>query len=181
MLVTYKWSIEDYHRAIATGILEDKPVELIEGDIIQMSPEGVPHSYISLSVTDYLRELLRDLAVVSEGHPVTLDNSELEPDIAIIRTPIANYTNHHPYPQDIYWLIEIANSSLEKDLKEKKRIYARNQIAEYWIIDLQNNQLRVFTNPQNSEYKESKKLTNGLINPLAFPNIAIEVNRLLPS
>ena len=66
-------------------------------------------------------------------------------------------------------------------LEEKKRVYARNGIAEYWIIDLQNNQLRVFTNPQNSEYQDSKELTNGLINPLAFPSIEIEVNRLLLS
>ena len=181
MLVTYKWSIEDYHKAIATGILADKPVELLEGDIIQMSPEGVPHSYINLSVADYLRGLLTGLAIVSEGHPVTLDNSEPEPDIAIIRLPLSRYVDHHPYPQDIYWLIEVSNSSLEKDLKEKKIIYARNGIAEYWVIDLQNNRLKVFNSPQNSEYRESQELINGRINPIAFPNIEIEVNRLLLS
>ncbi len=181
MKTLYKWSVEDYHSLIETGILEGKPVELLEGELITMSPEGIPHSYTNDSVAEYLRNKFKGIAKIKESHPITLDNSEPEPDIAVVSLPETIYRNHHPYPQDIYWLIEIANSSLEKDLKEKKRIYARNQIAEYWIIDLQNNQLRVFTNPQNSEYKESKKLTNGLINPLAFPNIAIEVNRLLPS
>lgn len=181
MLLPYKWSIEDYHKAIAAGILEDKPVELLEGDIIQMSPEGIPHSYINLSVADYLRGLLTKLAIVSEGHPITLDNSEPEPDIAIIRLPFSRYVNHHPYAEDIYWLIEVSNSSLQKDLEQKQEIYARNSIAEYWIIDLKNKKLRVFSNPQNSEYREKKEITTGFINSIAFPEIEIEVKLLLPN
>ena len=72
-----------------------------------MSPEGVPHSYTNRSVADYLRSLLNDIAIVREAHPVTLDNSEPEADLAIVRLPKEIYKQHHPYPKDIYWLIEV--------------------------------------------------------------------------
>ncbi len=80
MKTLYKWSVEDYHQMIETGLLEGKQVELLEGEIINMSPEGIPHSYTNHSVAKYLRKLLPKLAVVREAHPITLDNSEPEPD-----------------------------------------------------------------------------------------------------
>lgn len=134
MKTPYKWSIDDYHQMIETGLLEGKPVELLEGEIIEMSPEGVPHRFTSHTVVKYLRSLLTDLAEVFEAHPITLDNSEPEPDITIARLPETIYAQHHPHPQDIYWLIEIANKTLQKDLEEKTITYARNGISEYWVI-----------------------------------------------
>ena len=68
--------------------------------------------------------------MVSEAHPITLDNSEPEPDIAIVRLPNDIYKQHHPYSQDIYWLIEVSNRTLEKDTTEKTITYARNGISE---------------------------------------------------
>ena len=114
MKTRYKWTVADYHQLVATGLLEGKSVELLEGELISMSPEGVPHSYTNRSVADYLRTLLSDIAIVSEAHPVTLDNSEPEPDLAIVRLPKELYKQHHPYPEDIYWLIEISNRTLDK-------------------------------------------------------------------
>ena len=105
MKTRYKWTVEDYHQLIETGLLEGKPVELLEGELIEMSPEGIPHSFTNRSVADYLRTLLNGKAMVSEAHPITLDNSEPEPDIAIVRLPDDIYKQHHPYPQNIYWLI----------------------------------------------------------------------------
>jgi Uma2 family endonuclease len=179
MKTLHKWSVEDYHRIIDTGILADQRVELLEGEIAEMSPEGIPHTYTSQSVVEYLRQLLKDQAIVREGHPITLNNSEPQPDIAIVRNPISIYAQHHPYSEDIYWLIEISNTTLSKDKSDKKAIYARASIAEYWIIDLQNNQLLIFTNPQGEDYLQLKEITTGIINPLAFPKINVEVNKLL--
>lgn len=179
MKARYKWTVNDYHQLIATGLLAGKPVELLEGELIEMSPEGVPYSYTNRTVADYLRSLLSGLATVSEAHPITLDNSEPEPDIAIIRLPEEIYKQHHPYPENIYWLIEVSNRTLEKDLQEKTVTYARNGITEYWVIDLQYKKLWIFTQPASKGYGQTQEFTTGMIYPQSFPHIAIAANNLL--
>ncbi|MDJ0535815.1 MAG: Uma2 family endonuclease [Xenococcaceae cyanobacterium MO_207.B15] len=179
MKTLYKWSVEEYHRMIETGLLEGKSVELLEGEIITMSPEGIPHTFTNHSVVEYLRKLLAGLAIVREAHPITLDNSEPEPDIAVVRLPDTIYAQHHPYAQDIYWLIEIADRTLNKDLFEKNITYARNGIAEYWVIDLPNKKLWVMTNPQDNNYLDVQEFTTGIVKPVAFLNIEVELNKLL--
>lgn len=179
MKTLYKWSLEEYHFLIETGILEGKPVELLEGEIVTMSPEGIPHSYTNDSVAEYLRNKLQGIAKIKESHPITLDNSEPEPDIAIVRLPETIYRQHHPYAQDIHLLIEVANRTLEKDLNEKSITYARNSIIEYWVIDLPHKKVWVFTNPQNNKYLNKQEITTGIIKPVSFPNLDIEVDKLL--
>lgn len=184
-LITYKWSIEAWHELVNSGVLAGKRVELLEGEIIEMSPEGIPHSYTQQSVSDYLRELLQGQAYIRDAHPITLDNSptsrasEPEPDIAIVRLPHTIYAQHHPYPEDIYWLIEVSKETLSKDLEQKTITYARNGIPEYWVIDLKNNKLVVHTQPQASNYAQIVEYKAGTVTPLAFPQIAIALNRLL--
>ncbi len=78
-----RWSVEDYHRMIAAGILGDRQVELLAGDIVEISPEGPLHASRIRKVANYLRSLLNGLALVSEAHPITLSDSEPEPDVAI--------------------------------------------------------------------------------------------------
>ena len=74
-LVTYKWSIEEWHELVETGLLEGKPVEFLEGEIVEMSPEGIEHSYTNNNVAKYLRKILQDLADVHESHPWLPDTS----------------------------------------------------------------------------------------------------------
>lgn len=175
----YKWSIDEWHQLVDSGVLEGKPVELLDGDIVEMSPEGIDDSYTNRSVANYLRELLPNQAYVSEGHPITLDNSEPEPDIAIVRLPENIYRAHHPYPEDIYWLIEVSNRTLQKDLEQKSITYARNGIPEYWVIDLVNKKLIVHTQPQNSKYTQISDYKSGTVAPQAFPNVNINLDKLL--
>ncbi|MGB5633176.1 MAG: Uma2 family endonuclease [Waterburya sp.] len=178
-LTTYKWSIEEWHELVNSGLLEGKPVEFLEGEIIEVSPEGVEHSYTNDSVVKYLRNILSGLAEVRESHPITLDNSEPEPDIAIVQLPETIYRNHHPYPQDIYWLIEISNRTLKQDLEQKIITYARNGIPEYWVIDLVNKKLIIHTQLQNNTYSQIAEYKIGTVSPLAFPDIAIALDKLL--
>ena len=178
MKTLYKWSVEDYHQIIESGVLEGKSVELLEGEIITMSPEKPIHSSRIDAVADYLRNLLRGIAKVREAHPITLDTSEPEPDIAIVQFNDNNYSDRHPDPQDIYWLVEVSNKTLTKDLEEKSVIYARNGISEYWVIDLVNNKLWILTQPQANSYLNRREAT-GNIQPLAFPQIDINVKKLL--
>lgn len=176
---TYKWSIEEWHELVDSGLLEGKPVELLEGEIIEMSPEGIEHSYTNISLVKHLRDILINLAEVIESHPITLDNSEPEPDIAVVRLPLTIYRNHHPYPQDIYWLVEISNRTLQKDLNQKTITYARNGIPEYWVIDLVNKKLIVHTLVQSSGYAHVVEYKTGTVSPQAFPNLEIALNQLL--
>jgi Uma2 family endonuclease len=174
-----KWTIEQYHELVITGILDDRRVELLEGDIVEMAPEGMPHAVYCGRTVEYLRELLRDRAKVRETHPITLpNNSEPEPDVAIVRSPDTQYLTHHPYPEDIFWLIEYSDSTLAKDLNAKQRIYAQAGILEYWVINLQASELVVFRGVGNDGYLSETKLTSGSISPLSFSDIEVEVRRL---
>ncbi len=177
--LTYKWSIAKYHELIDKGILTDEPVQLLEGDIVTLSPEGVDHIYTTDNLADYLRGVLRERAKISEAHPITLDDSEPEPDIAILRLPKSIYKHRKPLASDVYWLIEIANTTLERDLGIKARIYARNNIPEYWVVDLKNKRLVVHTQPEDNKYKKISELRAGRISPQAFSNLEIPLSEII--
>jgi Uma2 family endonuclease len=178
-LTTAKWTIEEYHRLVETGLLDDKRVELLEGIIVDMAPEGMPHAVYCSESIKYLRTLLGDRAEVREAHPITLpNNSEPEPDIAIVRAPIRQYLTHHPYPADIFWLIEYADTTLRKDINEKKRVYAEAVIQEYWVVNLQVPELIIFRDLENDTYRSETILTTGNISSLSFPDVQIDVSKL---
>lgn len=178
-LTTYKWSISEWHELVETGVLEGKPVELLEGEIIRVSPESVEHTYTNYSIDKYLTKLLDGLAVVREAHPITLDNSEPEPDLAIVRLPETTYMNRQPIAKDIYWLVEVSNKTLKIDLSQKAVIYARNKIPEYWVIDLKNKKLIVHTQPVEEKYAQIEEYRVGVVCPQAFPQVNIAVDQLL--
>ncbi|MBD2327201.1 Uma2 family endonuclease [Alkalinema sp. FACHB-956] len=175
----YKWSIERYHTAIAAGVFDDQSVELLQGDLVDMAPEGTAHAAFSSDAADYLRRLLGDRAQIRDAKPVTLPNaSEPQPDLAIVKPLGSVYRSHYPYPEDIFWVIEYAQSTLAKDLGQKQQIYAAAGIQEYWVVNLQDFHLRVFRDLQTEQYATDLTLTQGTIAPLAFPEIAVEVPRL---
>ncbi|MEM7594704.1 MAG: Uma2 family endonuclease [Cyanobacteria bacterium P01_A01_bin.83] len=176
---TYKWSIEEWHELVNLGLLEGKPVEFLEGEIIEMSPEGVEHSYTNRSVVKYLRRLFEGKAEVIQAQPITLDNSEPEPDITVARLPETIYRHHHPYPQDIYFLVEISKRTLKKDLEQKIITYARNSIPEYWVIDLVNKKLITHTQVQDHKYSQVAEYRTGTVSTLAFPDIEVALDQLL--
>ncbi|MDJ0634106.1 MAG: Uma2 family endonuclease [Xenococcaceae cyanobacterium MO_188.B29] len=173
-----KWSIVDYHKMIEAGILRDRNIQLIDGELVEMSPEGVIHAAYGGSVADYLRQVLVGKAWIREAHPIILANSEPEPDIAIVKLPKSKYFQNHPTPQDIFWLIEISDTTLAYDLGKKKEIYALGNIQEYWILDVKDKQLIVFTKPRNKNYLAQVELSAGLVKPAAFADIAISIAKL---
>ena len=124
------------------------------------------------------------------------DDSEPEPDLAIVQKLGREYLAHHPYPENIFWLIEYSNSSLKKaeqcglggfpheqlfqeDLEIKTQLYARVGIAEYWVVNLRKIQLVVFTEPQDGEYATKSTYSQGTVYPTAFPELAIAVNSIV--
>ena len=146
IVTTLKWTIEDYHEMIQAGLLKNKSVELLLGDIIIMSPEIPLHVQLNTDTADYLRRLLGDKVLIRNAKPITIfeSNSEPEPDLAIVQPLSSVYKNHHPYPEQVFWVIEYAYSSLAKDLEIKRKLYTSANIKEYWLIDLKNSQIKVF-------------------------------------
>jgi Uma2 family endonuclease len=175
-----KWTLEEYHRMIAAGLLDHRRVELLLGEIVEMAPEGEPHAYFSSEAGDYLAQKLGNRAMVRQAKPITLPNqSEPEPDIAIVQRLGREYLNHHPYPENIFWVIEYADSSWEKDFDIKSQVYAEVGIAEYWLINLKRRQLLLFRDPRSNGYASCTHMATGNLTPLAFPEVVIEIPRLI--
>ncbi len=180
-VTTAKWTLEEYHRMIEAGILDDRTVELLNGEIIEMSPEGTTHVFFLDRFANQLRKQLGDRAQVREGHPITLpgNNSEPEPDLAVVAPLDEEYLDHHPYPENIFWLIEYADSSLKKDLETKAKVYAAVGIREYWVVNLKDREVVIFRNPIGDTYQSQVILRAGTISPIAFPDITLNVLKLM--
>ena len=178
MSTLLKWSIEDYHRIVEAGILKDRSAELLEGEIVEMSPIGPLHRYINVIIAKYLRSLLATLAEVYEAYPVTLGNSEPQPDIAIVKSPDSRYIKRHPYAEDIYFIVEISDSTIKKDKMRKKKTYARNGIEEYWVVDVKGRKVTIFQQPDNDSYRVRTEYTRENISPLSFPEVSIDIAQI---
>ena len=179
-MTSYKWTIERYHQALNAGLFDDQSIELLRGALIVMSPEREPHAYASSEAGDYLRSRLGNRAKVREAHPITLPNdSEPVPDLAIVKPLGAAYRERHPFPEDIFWVIEFSDSTLSKDLMEKKTIYAAAGIFEYWVVNLKNSELIVFRDLENGRYVTEAVYKTGVVFPLVFNDLPIQVQRLI--
>jgi Uma2 family endonuclease len=174
-----KWSVDDYHCMIEAGILRNRRVELLAGEIVEMSPETPIHYNTAKRGAKYLEELLVGKTDVRFNGSITLPDSESEPDIAIVRLPESAYNDRHPEPDDIFWVVDVAKTSLKKDLDLKASIYAIAAIQEYWILDLSAKRIIVFREHQNGQYVTQQVIREGAIAPLAFPDIRVSVERLL--
>ena len=174
-----KWSIADYHHMRDLGILDRRPCELINGEIWDMAPEGEFHRFVNHRGVRYLREVMKGKAEIFEAHPITLPDSEPQPDIAIVRLPDTRYLKHHPYPEDIHWLVEVADTTLTYDLGAKRKLYAKAGIQEYWVIDVTKRQLTVFRDLQKGDFSTQTTLSQGVIHPISFPDVTIDVQRLV--
>jgi Uma2 family endonuclease len=145
-------SVDAFHRMGEAGILGPADrVELIDGEIIDMSPIGVLHAAIVARLASYFSQQLGRAAVVWCQNPLRLDDiSEPEPDIAIVRPRADLYTTSHPGPAEVLLVIEVADTSLAYDLGTKVPLYARHGIPEVWVIDATTRRTRVFREPAGS-------------------------------
>jgi Uma2 family endonuclease len=167
---------------IAAGVLTpDDQVELLDGLIIEMVPQDPPHASTTDESSDYLKSLFRGKAKVRAQLPVTLsENSEPEPDIAVVRLDANLYRDRHPNPSDIFLLIEIADATLRRDRDHKSKLYAQADILEYWVVDVQNRQVIIFRDPKNGVYASQQILAQAdFIAPVAFPDLTVHLQNLL--
>jgi len=137
-----------YHAMIRAGILaEDDPVELLEGWLVAKMPKNPPHRLSTGLTRTALERVVPAGWYVDTQEPVTLEDSEPEPGVAVVRGKPRRYASRHPGPQNVALLVEVAEASLERDRGTKKRLYAAARIPIYWIIDLLENRVEVYTNP----------------------------------
>jgi Uma2 family endonuclease len=169
----------DYHRMAEAGILAaDESVELIAGQIIQKMPKGPIHSALCKRIEKLIERLLGDQALVRLQDPIQLDiYSEPEPNIAVVRANVNFYADAHPIPSEVYLIIEISDSTVERDLSAKADLYAAAGIADYWVVNVKSQQLHVFREPQCDGYQRQTILkAQQSVSLLAFPDCAIAVH-----
>ena len=176
------FTVDDYYRMAEAGILkpEDR-VELIEGEIVEMRPIGNRHAGCVNRVNDLFTFLFRGKAIVTVQNPARLNEyNEPQPDLILAKSRGDYYASRHPTREDIYVMVEIADTTLRKDRNIKIPIYARLGILEVWIGDLQHDRLLVFRDPTASSYKTSLTLHGGdSLFVAAFPEITFKVEDLL--
>ena len=150
-------TVEEYHRMGEVGILREKGLELIHGEILEMSPIGSKHAAIVEILKEFLSRKLKGKAVVRAQNPIQLNNlSEPEPDISIVAYRSDFYIQQHPQAKDTLLIIEVASSSLAYDREIKVPLYAAASIPEFWIVDLDTEQVEVFSSPSGSSYQQKK-------------------------
>src|SRR5262245_40656353 len=145
----YHFTVGQYHRMIDAGILtEDDRVELLEGVVVPKMPHTPPHDGTILLVQTQLLKVLPATHVLRVQSAVTLADSEPEPDLVVAEGPARRYLEDHPGPRDVALVVEVAASSLDHDRGIKQRVYARARIPIYWIVNLLDGQVEVYTGPK---------------------------------
>jgi Uma2 family endonuclease len=147
----WRLSVDQYHQMIEADILtEDDPVELLEGWLIQKMPKKPPHRVITKVTRDALARIAPAGWYVDSQEPVTLQDSEPEPDAAVVRGDTRQFLDRHPGPQELGLVVEVADTSLQRDRTFKKRVYARAGIPVYWIVNLADGLIEVYTEPSGA-------------------------------
>lgn len=174
----WRLSVDRYNRMIESGIITpDDRVELLEGALVNKMSKSPPHRIANKKVRDALEAILPQGWYLDALEPVTLDDSQPEPDAAIIRGRTEDYATRHPQPAEIALVVEVADSSLRRDREDKRRIYARNGIAVYWIVNVADRLIDVFTDPSGPvltpDYATTATYRPGNAVPVVVAGIAV--------
>lgn len=176
------FNVDEYYRMAEVGLLsEDDRVELIEGEIIEMSPIGSTHGGTVKRSSTFLNRTLGDIAIISVQDPIRLnDFSEPQPDLALLKPRKDFYSKAHPMAEDVLVVIEVADTSLAYDRNVKLPLYARAGIPESWLIVLAKEVIEIHSQPKNGKYQKLQRLKRGktLVSP-TIPSFSCKVEDLL--
>jgi len=180
-VVRRRFTTEEYFHMVQAGILnEDDRVELLDGDIVKMTPPGPDHNAPTGILTRLLVLGVGTRAVVLPGPTLRLSNrSAPEPDFVLLRPDPRNYRDRYAEPGDVLLLIEISDSSLRRDRELKLPLYAGAGIQEYWIVNVENETIEVYKDPTGSGYASVRHCRRGeSVSPSAFPDLRIAVDEI---
>ncbi len=179
------WTVHEYYWMEELGILNpEERTELVNGEVMLMAAKRPAHSAITKRATDYLRKLLSGIGDIRIQEPIHLsDNSEPEPDIAVVQIDARDYVDHHPVPSEIFLVIEVADTTLNYDRKKKASAYAKASITDYWVVDVNGEQVYIFrdSEPVTGVYTQKSIMgSSKTVRMLAFPEVEVELGRFFP-
>lgn len=157
----WRLSVAQYHEMIRAGILTaDDPVELLAGWLVYKMPKNPPHRIATRLAEQALEAVVPAGWYVDAQEPITLNDSEPEPDAMIVRGDTRDYRDRHPGPQDVPLIVEVADSTLERDRGVKRMVYARAGIPVYWILNVLERVLEVYYDPsgagEDADYRQRR-------------------------
>jgi Uma2 family endonuclease len=183
-----KWTVDEYDQLIDDGVLtEDDRVELLEGYVVLKMPANPPHDASVTAVYRRLDRLVPPDWIVRCQVGARLAESRPEPDVSVVRGPEREYFTRHPEPADLGLVVEVADSSLDRDQLDKSRIYARDRIPAYWIVNLVDRRVEIYTDPtgpcDEPEYRTTRLFPAGSAAPVELDGTTvgtIAVDEILP-
>jgi Uma2 family endonuclease len=180
-ITKHKFNSQQYHLMAEAGVFDSESrIELIKGEIIQMSPIGKKHAVCVARLDRLLQRLLSNQAFIWVQSPVRLDNgSEPQPDLAILKLRDDFYEERLPIPEDILLIIEVSDSTIDYDLNIKMPLYAEFDIPEAWLIDVNEKTVTRFAKPSSSGYKSTESLDGNDL--LLLLGVEITVKEVLGS
>lgn len=168
----YRFTVKQYQRMIETGILTgDDQVELLEGWIVPKMPHNPPHDGTVWLVQTALLSRLPKGWILRVQSAITTTDSQPEPDLVIARGPGMRYFSSHPEPKEIALVVEVSDTTLDQDRTEKARLYARARIPIYWIINLPEERVEVYTEPRygrRPSYRRHEEFAPPFLLPLVI-------------
>ena len=172
------FTVDEYHRMAEVGILDpDERVELIEGEIVRMSPIGPRHAGCVINANRLFITRLGDRIVLSPQNPVVIrPRSEPQPDLLLLRPRAVSYSREHPTPEDVLLAVEVADTTVRFDRLVKSRLYARSGIGEFWLLLPGDGTVEVHRAPGSEGYAGVTRYgPDQTVSPLAFPAAAFLV------
>lgn len=178
-VVKRHFTVKEYHQMAASDILtENDRVELINGEIITMSPIGSRHASCVKRINALLNSKLQQIAIISVQDPLHIgEYSEPEPDIAVLKPRADFYAQQHPTPQDTLLIIEVSETTLPYDREVKLPLYAEAGIVEVWIVNLAQACVEAYTHPSGDKYLEKKQYKKD--SSVAVAGITVAVQDML--
>ena len=177
------FNVDDYYKIYNAGVFsEDDRIELIEGEIIHMTPIGSQHAACINRLTNLFAVCFKGRAIISVQNPLRLSQtSEPEPDVVILKPQDNFYAKAHPQSSDVFLAVEVADSSLPYDKDIKLPLYAKYGIPEVWIINLSQDQIEAYSEPVEGSYRNNFIYRrNQTIFSAAFEEDSFAVNEILP-
>jgi Uma2 family endonuclease len=178
-----RFTLDEYHRMGETGILhEDSRVELIEGEIIEMSPIGSRHAATVARIQALFAERLQRRAIVWTQNPLLMPRheSEPQPDVILLDHRADFYASALPEPRDVRLLVEVADSSLAYDRHTKIPLYALAGVEEVWIVDVDHRRVEIHRGPGARRFRDVRTAgPDERFAPLAFPDVDLTLADLL--
>ena len=177
-LTTRRFTVEEYHRMAAVGILTDGDrVELIDGEIVEMTPIGFQHARCVIYLNEIFVLRLQGRAIVSPQGPLTIGGAtQLQPDLVLVRPPLVRI----PSPSDALLVVEAADTSLDRDRGVKLPLYAAAGVPEVWIVDFASETVVVHRVPSSGGYRDVLRVPRGgSLSPAAFPDLTLGADEIL--